>query len=68
MKRLNVSVNKNIIVRSLAVIVLLLKVMFLKRPIILMLLTEMFTSYKRCEQVPIKGLHRPDFRRRRCKP
>ena len=59
MKRLNVSVNKSIIVRSLiAVIVLLLVVMFLRKACNFDAVTEMFTSYKRCEQVPIKGLYR----------
>ena len=59
MKRLNVSVNKSIIVRSLiAVIVLLLVVIFLRKACNFDAVTEMFTSYKRCEQVPIKGLYR----------
>ena len=59
MKKLNVSVNKSIIVRSLiAVIVLLLVVIFLRKVCNFDAVTEMFTSYKRCEQVPIKGLYR----------
>ena len=59
MKKINLSINKSIIVRSLiAVIVLLLVVILFRKLCNFDAVTEMFTSYKRCEHIPIKGLYR----------
>tara|TARA_Y100000591_G_scaffold226539_1_gene197599 strand:+ start:180 stop:1385 length:1206 start_codon:yes stop_codon:yes gene_type:complete len=59
LKKLNTSINTNIIIRGLlATIVVMLVILFLRKVCNFNPVTEMFTSYKRCEQVPIKGLYR----------
>jgi len=59
LKKLNTSINTNIIIRGLlATIVVMLVILFLRKVCNFNPVTEMFTSYKRCERVPIKGLYR----------
>ena len=58
-KRFNKSVNTNILLRGvLAALLLVLVIIYLRKVCNFNVVTEMFTSYKRCEEVPIKGLYR----------
>tara|TARA_Y100000389_G_C17438176_1_gene506862 strand:- start:474 stop:1673 length:1200 start_codon:yes stop_codon:yes gene_type:complete len=58
-KRFNKSVNTNILLRGvLAALLLILVIIYLRKVCNFNVVTEMFTSYKRCEEVPIKGLYR----------
>jgi hypothetical protein len=58
-KRFNKSVNTNILLRGvLAALLLILVIIYFRKVCNFNVVTEMFTSYKRCEKVPIKGLYR----------
>ena len=58
-KKFNKSVNTNILLRGvLAALLLVLVIIYLRKVCNFNVVTEMFTSYKRCEKVPIKGLYR----------
>ena len=59
LKKFNSSINTNILIRGLlATIILMLVILYLRKACNFNAVTEMFTSYKRCEQIPIKGLYR----------